>query len=211
MNKFIQLLAVFALFLIPEIGFAESSKNTSQGINLTSKFNSGGGGCIGETPVYTIDGYLKYSKKLNDKFKNRRASAALKYSSLFHTNEGMFILTIGCGYEQIQISINNESYVLSTSSNEAWNTTKVTIYKSALETQLVKEVSIKKIKTIKKVTIKPLEEDDSTFLSDVDHDLLSIEIKTNNASKTIKAVSITPFEWGGDLPKWLQRPSPAKE
>jgi hypothetical protein len=204
MKKYFYLLVILAFYLIPEIGFTENSKNTPLEINLTNKFDSGGGGCTGETPIYTLDGYLKYSKNLNEVFKNHHASPALKYSSQFYTNEGMFILTIGCGYEQIQISINNESYILSTSSNEPWSASKETVYKAAYETQLIKEVSIKKIKTIKKITIKPLEED-PTYLSDINHDLLHIAIKTNNASKSIKAVTITPFEWGGELPEWVKR------
>jgi hypothetical protein len=204
MEKYFYLLVTLALYFVPEIGFADNSKNTSQDINLTNNFNSGGGGCTGETPIYTLDGYTKYSKKLNEIFKTRRASPTLKYSSLFYTNEELFIFTIGCVHERIQISINNESYVLKTSSNEAWNA-KETIYKPEFETQLVKEVSITKIKTIKKITLQPLEEDDATFFADIDHDLLKIKIKTNNASKTVKAVAITPLEWTGELPEWVKR------
>jgi hypothetical protein len=106
---FIALLKIAVLCFI-----SENLAAASEPFSLTSKFDIGGGGCVGETRIYDELVILSEKNKrnanpgsslkigINWEALDNRLSSSIRY----------FLTTVGCGADQVAISIDGKAFVL---------------------------------------------------------------------------------------------------
>ncbi len=184
-----------------EYSFSKEVKNKND-FHLTSN-SIRGSDCVGEAITYKYKSYIEFIKKINSIEKYKNIKDEIKYSVLSPDFESAFMSTVGCSYEQIKLSINNEPNIFASKNNDPLNTRVSKIYKP-IDENYPASISILKIKTIRKIKFNETPnspENDET----IEHDLLKIKITYKGINKTIYGVSFFNYDWMGDLPDWLAK------
>jgi hypothetical protein len=178
--------------------YAKNEIKNNDDYKMTNRLEMGGG-CVGETNIYTTKSYGNYINKIEKNIKYRNLKKGIKYGYLSPTYEGVFIRTSGCGYDQIVAGINGVPKLFISSENTSWgvsrNYTPEDKYYPAL-------ISITKLKTLKKINFNINSDKEP---SDVIHEFLKVTIKYKNIYKNIYGVAIIKGEWMDDVPDWLEK------
>jgi hypothetical protein len=167
---------------------------------------SSGNSCW-ETWIFSLQKYNEYIYNIEHNIKYKNLEKSIKYSSLFFPKKGYIACTEN--YENIHLRINGKSYYISSAKGTKRDANKVKIYNNPHHEYPVKNIPvtvlIKKIKSLKKVQIRPLPIDEPNWHPYITHDLLEITIKYGGEKKIVYGVAATPYDWMGDLPDWLEK------
>jgi hypothetical protein len=123
------------------------------------------------------------------------------YTLLSPNYSSAFIATVGCSYEKIVISINDEPHIFQTKDGYDWSKLKQKIY-HPMEKEYPAKIFISKINNLKSIKLKSISGD---YHPTIDHELLKVKIQYKNKIKIMYGVSIISFDWFDEIPEWFKK------